>query len=290
LGEFGNETGSIGYAESDTRVPYVSVVESKPVYDSTDTIIAQIALDGTIYIVPEGTRPIVDSILNYMVTSAEASANTELEIPLTNCSIGKYLILGVSSMGFVSTNPYLLEVVADAAPPGLKLESDTVNKPDPIYATSTKDGTIFLVNVGIPADLSPITLFFLDSITAQANTPVEFPTSDLNVKDYWLYAVDIYGFISKPDTVTIEPGTGIDENVKEGILMYPNPSNTSIIIEIDRVGQYSIEITSLNGQLLYTDIMDGPTQQIDLSSFQKGLYFITVRSKDYVRTEKIIKL
>ncbi|MFC2116642.1 T9SS type A sorting domain-containing protein [Bacteroidota bacterium] len=29
---------------------------------------------------------------------------------------------------------------------------------------------------------------------------------------------------------------------------------------------------------------------MDLSSFQKGVYFITVRSRDYVRTEKIIKL
>jgi hypothetical protein len=50
-----------------------------------------------------------------------------------------------------------------------------------------------------------------------------------------------------------------------------------------------MEITSLNRQLLYTDRMEGLTHQIDISSFEKGLYFITVRSRDYVKTEKIIK-
>ena len=72
--------------------------------------------------------------------------------------------------------------------------------------------------------------------------------------------------------------------------IYPIPANDLLIIETNKVGLYSIELNSINGQLLYTDRMEGPTHQIDLSSFQKGVYLIKVRSKDYVRTEKIIKL
>ena len=30
--------------------------------------------------------------------------------------------------------------------------------------------------------------------------------------------------------------------------------------------------------------------QLDLSSFRKGVYFITIRSKDFVTTRKIVKL
>jgi predicted MPP superfamily phosphohydrolase len=71
--------------------------------------------------------------------------------------------------------------------------------------------------------------------------------------------------------------------------IYPNPTNDLLTIETDKPDHYSIEIHSLNGQLIYSTRMDGPTHQIDLSSFEKGLYFITVRSRDYVRTEKIIK-
>ena len=36
--------------------------------------------------------------------------------------------------------------------------------------------------------------------------------------------------------------------------------------------------------------VEGKSKQIDLSSFSKGIYFITLRSKEFVRTEKIIKL
>jgi len=151
---------------------------------------------------------------------------------------------------------------------------------------------IFLVNEGTPADLYNILLPFslIDSLTAHANIPVEFPTVDLSVKDYWLYAVDIYGFISMSDIVTIDPASGVDEYVNAGIRIYPNPANDLLTVESNVPGQHFIEITSLNGQLLYSDKMEGPTHQIDLSSFQKGLYFITIRSRDYVRTEKIIKL
>jgi Leucine-rich repeat (LRR) protein len=71
--------------------------------------------------------------------------------------------------------------------------------------------------------------------------------------------------------------------------IYPNPTNHQLTIETSQPDQHFIEITSLNGQLLHTEKIEGPTHQIDLSSFQKGLYIITIRSRDYVWTEKIIK-
>jgi hypothetical protein len=133
---------------------------------------------------------------------------------------------------------------------------------------------------------------FIDSLSAQANMRVEFPTDGLSVyKDYWLYAVDIYGFISKPDTVTIKSIIGVEESVKAGIIISPNPAIGLLTIETTQPGLHAIEITSLNGQLLYTDsIMEGPTHQVDISSFQKGLYIITVRSRDYTTSQKLIKV
>lgn len=72
--------------------------------------------------------------------------------------------------------------------------------------------------------------------------------------------------------------------------IYPNPANDILTIETDHKGYHSIKITSLNGQQLYSSQMEGTTHQIDLSSFEKGIYFITIRSKDLVITKKIIKL
>jgi len=76
----------------------------------------------------------------------------------------------------------------------------------------------------------------------------------------------------------------------KSISAYPNPANNLLTVETNAAGQHTVEIHSLNGQLIYSTEMEGPTHQIDLSSFQKGLYFITVRSRDYTITDKVIKL
>jgi hypothetical protein len=294
---FGSQTsitGSIGYAESDTRIPYLSVIDSKPVFDKTDIVVAEIVLDGTIYIVPEGISHANDSIIKYKFASVDALANTEVQLPLTDLSIGKYTILAVSPQGVISTNPFLLEVVADAAPPVLTLEKDTVKIGDPINASSTKDGMIYLVKIDTPHELCMILhpFYCLDSILALAGFPGEISTTGLSVKDYCIHAVDIYGIISEPDIVTIaslESG-GIEENTYPGISIYPNPANNLLTIETNEVGPYSIELNAINGQLIYSTKIVGPTNHIDLSSFQKGVYIITIRLEDNVATRKIIKL
>jgi len=72
--------------------------------------------------------------------------------------------------------------------------------------------------------------------------------------------------------------------------IYPNPTGDILNIDTELAEHCSIKIHTLNGQLLYNGSMEGPTHLIDLSSFQKGVYIITIRSKDFVKTEKLIKL
>jgi hypothetical protein len=83
---------------------------------------------------------------------------------------------------------------------------------------------------------------------------------------------------------------GIEENCNSELLMYPNPTNEMLTIGVDDPGLYSIEITSLNGLQIFGVEMNGSTHQIDFSTYHKGIYFVTVRSKDFVSTKKIIKL
>ncbi len=84
-------------------------------------------------------------------------------------------------------------------------------------------------------------------------------------------------------------GVGVNEYRPSGFSLYPNPLKNILTVETNTTGQYSLIITSINGKLLYSNTMEGSTYQIDLSSFQKGLYFITIRSSDYIRTDIIIK-
>jgi len=98
----------------------------------------------------------------------------------------------------------------------------------------------------------------------------------------------------KSDTIqvtTLNDDTGeITKSSHELLLIYPNPTHNFLTIETVKSELNTIEITSLNGQSLFIQTMEGPSHQINLSFFQKGLYFITVRSRDYVSNEKIIKI
>ncbi len=248
--------------------------------------------EGIIHLVPYGISPVIDSINKYTLASVDVLANTEVNVPLTYLPVGQYMVVAVSNMEFVCPNPFLLQVVPDASLPELTIAEDTVSGAH-ITATSTKDGILYLLKTPLTPDLSLVRNpnFLIDSLVATSDVPVEFSTSGLikNVS-YWLYAVDIYGQFSERGTVRVEQGVGVKENANAGIRIYPNPTNDILTIETGNVGQHSIEINSLNGQLIYQTIWKEPSHQIDLSSFQKGVYFITIRSKDFVTTRKIIKL
>jgi hypothetical protein len=51
-----------------------------------------------------------------------------------------------------------------------------------------------------------------------------------------------------------------------------------------------VRISSVNGQVVHSSDMEGTTYQLDLSSYRKGVYLITIRSKDLVIMKKIVKM
>jgi hypothetical protein len=74
------------------------------------------------------------------------------------------------------------------------------------------------------------------------------------------------------------------------INVFPNPIKDLLTINTKLSGLHSTVITSLNGQLVFHEELEGSTFCLDLSTFQKGIYFITIRSKELITTKKIIKL
>jgi hypothetical protein len=109
------------------------------------------------------------------------------------------------------------------------------------------------------------------------------PFPPANVKIFYLGSPNVY-------FTTECSGTGIEKYNESGLSIYPNPTINLLTIETEYPDHYSINITTLNGQEVFVGEMVGTTHQIDLTSFQKGFYFITIRSKDLVTTRKIIKL
>jgi hypothetical protein len=91
-------------------------------------------------------------------------------------------------------------------------------------------------------------------------------------------------------SVSVNPGVGIINSIADQISVFPNPFINHLDVQTGLSEDYIIEISSLNGQIMYRMTMDGQSCQLNLSSFQKGVYFITIRSKDFVTTRKIIKI
>ncbi|WP_340113716.1 BspA family leucine-rich repeat surface protein [Maribellus mangrovi] len=89
-----------------------------------------------------------------------------------------------------------------------------------------------------------------------------------------------------PDTAT---QVRFSDYYNELLVIYPNPTNGSITIETGTLGHCQIDITTVNGQLVLSKETEGVREEIDLSHLQSGMYFITIRSEDFLTTRKIVK-
>lgn len=106
----------------------------------------------------------------------------------------------------------------------------------------------------------------------------------------YIYVTSNDGQFMDSCLVSVTPGVGIANTKADRLSIYPNPTNDLLTIETGTDGHHAIKTNSLNGQLISSFEMEGTSHQIDLSSFQKGVYFITIRSKDFVTRRKIVKL
>lgn len=88
-------------------------------------------------------------------------------------------------------------------------------------------------------------------------------------------------------------GVGISANNSQIIVnVYPNPAKTNTSIEISGVisNELSIEVSDILGRPVYQNSFNNTTQtkiNLNLSSFEKGIYFIKVNANN---SSKIIKL
>jgi len=92
------------------------------------------------------------------------------------------------------------------------------------------------------------------------------------------------------DCINIDNETNINLDDRSSVIsIFPNPTSSLLTIETNKPDHHAIEIISLSGQSIYRTEMSGTSKQIDLTPFSNGIYFITVRSEEFVRTEKVVK-
>ena len=157
---------------------------------------------------------------------------------------------------------------------------------DTIYISSSSSGHIYVVPPGTERQADSILAATFFTFPIVLNDPLYIHITEIPSGEYWVYFVDQCENVSEELTL----GVGWKDLRTGKPNIYPNPVSDLLIIEFNQLDEYTAEITSLNGRLLLNHKVQEPIYQIDLSSLHKGVYFITIRSKDFVSTRIIVKL
>lgn len=77
---------------------------------------------------------------------------------------------------------------------------------------------------------------------------------------------------------------------ENGISVFPNPSHEVVYIRIDKtLEDGSLTVTDLQGKVLLSRKNVKASEEVDLSSFPKGMYFVQLMKEGKVKTGKIIR-
>ena len=90
-----------------------------------------------------------------------------------------------------------------------------------------------------------------------------------------LYSVNLGGSIFK-----IAGGVlSVDENQGANAIIYPNPATNIVNIKLQTQVMEHLKISDVKGSIIYTETLQSNQKQLNTSSFAKGMYFITITTK-----------
>ncbi len=83
------------------------------------------------------------------------------------------------------------------------------------------------------------------------------------------------------------------ETSKVSVRVFPNPTTYKLTIEFpfEVLKEYNYKLTDLKGETVLEGKLTGQqTQELDLSDFPNGTYFINIRTEQETQTVKIVKM
>ena len=85
--------------------------------------------------------------------------------------------------------------------------------------------------------------------------------------------------------VTTDVNTLANKNIFE---VYPNPNNGMFNLNMVNTTDNNVQIRNILGDIVYTNIINSNSTSIDLSSLDKGVYFIRVNNNNNIETKSIV--
>ena len=130
----------------------------------------------------------------------------------------------------------------------------------------------------------------IDVIGNIAEPYATYDSQNHTINDPWSTEFPVGGFdLDAVGVINFSP-TSIDYfSNKIQLKLYPNPVKNQLNFEFDKLEEYSIKVYNSTGSLLLSQTVTNKRFQIDLTSLDAGLYFVTVNSSKRNIAKRIIK-
>ncbi|MEL6943404.1 MAG: T9SS type A sorting domain-containing protein, partial [Bacteroidota bacterium] len=79
------------------------------------------------------------------------------------------------------------------------------------------------------------------------------------------------------------------EAIEEAILIYPNPTNDQLFIEMEQAGNANIQVLDMLGRQVNQYNFDRSTFQLNMTTLPSGIYYISIEKDGKYWIEKVIK-
>ncbi len=93
-------------------------------------------------------------------------------------------------------------------------------------------------------------------------------------------------YVVKMDSSGFATSIKLTENKRKQTIIYPNPTTGKITIKSDKMEQ--VEIFTVSGRLVYKQVVSNNMFDVDISTFNKGVYFIKVTADDAIGVERVV--
>ena len=128
-------------------------------------------------------------------------------------------------------------------------------------------------------DINAIThIKVIDVIGAITGDHISYDSSGHMINDPWPTPFESSGFDLDAVAVLKVSTVGLEE-LSSLIRLYPNPATNQIVFERDTAEKEWLYIRELSGRLVLTEQLNNESSYIDITSLQKGIYFIQYRSQ-----------
>ncbi len=275
--------------------------------------------DTTMYTVTTSTagtcaNSVTDNVTVNVSKAPVASANDDLVI-----LAGSSIDLTVSGVGFfewstgevgsrISVSPTVTTKYTVTATTGEGCSID-----DEVVVTVVDEfvPTVITITVGQDVTICPG-----DTVIMEAPTGTRYLWSSgetassirISPSETTIYSVKVYnGDDSETSNSTITVRENCSEDISastnnnnnldqdQDMIVYPNPTTGLLNVKLKGYNNESrISVYNLNGTMLYTRAFDNKSrasvlrEQLDLSKFGKGIYFIKFHNKDNIESKKVI--